>query len=105
MGGIAWAADNWIALLNSGGVIASLLFTAASLRAEKKSRGISNLLAITQNHRELWSELFEHRELRRVLNPQVDLSAKELTAEEETFVTLLILHLHSVYRAMKAACA
>lgn len=99
MGG--WLAQNWFNLLSAIGIIASLLFTAVSLRSETKTRRISNLLTLTQNHRELWTELIHSPALRRVLDPTRNTVAKPPNLEEKYFVTLAIQHLHSAYRAMQ----
>ena len=96
-----WLVENWFSLLSAVGIVASLAFTAVSLRSETKTRRIANLLIITQNHREIWSELFKRPELARVLNPKVDLEVAPIRIEEELFVNFLLQHLNSSYRAMK----
>ena len=97
-----WIAENWFNILSAAGIIGSLLFTAVSLRSETKTRRISNLLALTQNHREMWAELFEHPDLGRVLDPAADLSTRPITTEEHFFITMAIQHLNSAYQAMKS---
>lgn len=57
----SWFVSNWFNVLSAIGVIASLLFTGVSLRSETKNRRVSNLIALTQNHRDLWTEVFCHR--------------------------------------------
>src|SRR5579863_4622861 len=95
-----WVAQNWFTVLSAVGVIASLLFTAAALRDETKTRRISNLLTITQSHREIWQFFSEHPELSRVPNPSADLINYPVTRHEEIFAILVLLHLSSVYNAM-----
>ena len=73
MGG--WIAQNWFNILSSIGIIGSLLFTGISLRSETTTRRIGNLLLLTQSQRELWSELFSHPRLARVLEPKADVKA------------------------------
>ena len=101
MEGGHWLADNWYVLLESTGIIGGLLFTAFSLRSETKTRRIANLLVITQNHREIWTELFGRPALARVMNPVADIRRKPVTREEELFINFLVLHLSSAYHAMK----
>jgi hypothetical protein len=96
-----WLLQNWFTLLNAVGIVGSLVFTAFSLRSETKTRRIANLLVITQNHREIWSELYKRPELARVLNAGVDLKVEPVRLEEELFVNFLLLHLSAAYRAMK----
>ena len=62
---------------------------------------LPNLLSITSNHRELWTELFRRPELRRVLDPAPDLECRPITVNEQLFVILLALHVSSVYEALK----
>ena len=96
-----WLQSNGFTLLQSAGIIAGLVFTGVSVRAEAKSRRVTNLLIITQNHRQIWSELYTRPELSRVLDPEADLERQAVTREEELFVGFLVLHLSSAYRAIQ----
>lgn len=100
MGG--WLAENWFNLLNGLGVVGSLLFTAVSLRSETTTRRIANLLSIVQNHRKLWSELFDHPALGRVLDATANLDQEPITLEEQLYVNIVIQHLGSAYQAVKS---
>jgi len=102
MSALEWLAKNWFTLLNAAGIVGGLLFTAFSLRSETKTRRIANLLTITQNHREMWAELSRRTELHRILEPHpIVPPGTPFTREEEIYVTSVILHLHSVFEAMK----
>jgi hypothetical protein len=101
MGFLHVLSDNWFTLLQSAGIIASLLFTAVSLRMETKSRQVSNLFTITENHREIWKRVSERPELARVLKPDIDLSRLPVGEEEEIFLREIILHLNASYVAIK----
>lgn len=96
-----WLANNWFVLLQSVGIIASLLFTAFTIRKETVARRLTDLLTLTENHREIWKQLYDRPELARVTSLVVDLRRKPPTRDEELFVTLLILHLGTARRAMK----
>ena len=89
-------------LLGSIAIIASLLFTAVELQHVGKAQRVSNLLAVTRQHREIWSELFRQPALKRVLDPQADVVANPVTVEENLFVSFLILHLDAVFKADRA---
>ena len=102
MGGFHWLGENWFTALNAAGVVGSILFTGLSFRAEIKSRQISNLIAITANHREIWMEFLSRPELRRVLDATVDLKTTVPTPNESEFVNLAILHLSCVYQTMQS---
>lgn len=97
---LEWLAANWFTLLSAVGVIGGLFFTAFSLRSETKTRRIGNLLAITANHRELWEECIRRPELGRVLDASPDLAKQPITRAEELFVTMVVLHISSVYHAL-----
>ena len=102
MGFIRWLADNWFTFLQSAGIIGGLLFTGFSFRADMRTRRATNLIAITQHHREIWTQLYSKPELSRVLSADVDLHKKPVTLEEELFVSLLILHLNSAFYAARS---
>ena len=97
-----WISDNWFNLVSGAGIIASLLFTAISLRSETKNRRIGSLLSLTESHRELWAQIFEHPGLARILEVEVNLSKEPMTVEESIYVGLAIQHLGSAYQALKA---
>ena len=97
----AWISENWFNLLSALGIISSLLFTAVSLRSETKTRRISNLLSLTQNHRELWAEMFHRTGLERVLDSSADISLKAITLDEQFYVTTAIHHLNSAFQAIR----
>lgn len=100
MGIVDWMGQNWFVLLQSVGIIGSLLFTAASLRADTKAQQISNLLTVADHHRDIWGQLYSRPELSRVLDPHADLEGRSVGEHEELFINLLILHLSSAYQAM-----
>ena len=102
MEALPWLGQHWFELLNAAGVVGGLLFTAVSLRSETQTRRIDNLLTITRNHRELWTELYRRPELARVLAEHADLVKQPFTREEELFVTLVVLQISSVYEALKS---
>ena len=97
-----WASDNWANVLQNVGIIGGLAFTAYSTWKGERARRISNLIAITAQYREIWQELYTTPRLARVLKADVDLNKEPVTGEEEMFVNFLILHLDTVYHAMKA---
>jgi hypothetical protein len=101
MGVWEWISQNWANLFSTAGIIASLLFTAISLRSETKTRRVANLLTITANYREVWKEFVHFPEFARVINPAADLENQPVTAAEEFFVNMVVSHTSSVYEALK----
>lgn len=88
-------------ILQSIGIIAGLLTSAYTIRKEGDVRRIQNLFALTKNHREIWTEVLNNRELVRILSISPDLKRNPVTEAERLFVLFLILHLASSYEARK----
>jgi hypothetical protein len=101
MGFLRWFTGNWFIFLQNAGIIGGLLFSGLSLRADTRAWRATNLIAITQNHREIWTQLYTRPELSRILSAHVVLRKKPVTLEEELFVRLLILHLNTSYQAAR----
>ena len=101
MGGFSWVADNWPILLNAGGIVLGLCFNAWAIISETKTRRISNLLTLTQNHRETWSAFYRYPHLQRVLDPDADIQNQPIGVVEEIFVSSVILHLNASYHAIR----
>ncbi len=97
-----WLAENWFDLLQTVGIVGGLIFTAVSLRKDDRAREIANLLAVNQQYRSIWKELYDQPKLFRVLQRDVNLKDHPVTDEERLFVKQLIVHLDTVRRAMKA---
>lgn len=101
MGFLGWLAQNWFNMLQTGGIVASLIFTGVALRDSTQTSRINNLIYLTENHRELWSNILHQPGLSRILEQSVDLAQKPITAREQILALLAIQHLHSAFRAMK----
>ncbi len=100
MGFLDWLGPNWFILLQSVGIVGSLFFTADALREDAKARRVSNLITITGHHRDIWTQLYRRPDLARVLDSQANVDHEPIRDEEELFISLLILHLSSVFHAM-----
>jgi len=98
---LEWFAKNWFLLLQTTGIVGGLLFTALSFRTDAKARKIQNLLTLTEHHRSIWEKLFERPTLSRLLAIQPSDEQNSPTIEEQLFVTLIIVHLSSVYESLQ----
>ena len=98
---IEWLSSHITSLIQTLGVIGGLIFTAYSFRLDARARRVSNLLAITAHHRNIWSELYDRPELMRVLQADVDLAQVPIKPSEELFIRLLILHFESTFKASR----
>jgi hypothetical protein len=97
-----WLGQNWFVLLQTAGIIGSLLFTAYTLRIDAKERRVANLFTLTEHHRDLWENLFSVPDLARIKDPSANLAEIPVTASEQLFVLLLVLHINAAYRAIRA---
>jgi hypothetical protein len=98
---LSWFQTNWSNVFGVTGIIGSLLFTSASFQADSKNRAITNLLALDERHRALWSEVKQRLELRRILAESVDLSAQPLTPEEDVSMWQIIQQFETGWRVEK----
>jgi hypothetical protein len=89
------AFDGFVYLL----LIGSLLLTAFEVFHLVKAHQISNLLTITRDHREIWSQVYFRPELARVLQRNLDLQLNPVSDAEALFVTFIILHLKASHKA------
>ncbi len=101
MEALHWVAEHWLDFLQSVGIICGLLFTVHTIRTDAKGRRIANLIVFSQQHRDIWKQMYAHPELARVFASEVDLDRAPVTNNERLFAQLLILHLDSVHRAIK----
>ena len=100
---LVWIEDNWFTLLQGVGIVGGLLFTAVSIRRDTKARRVSDLLTLTEHHRDLWSEVHRRPDLSRVLDSEADLVAKPITAAEEKFLFVAIVHFHTGWQLAREA--
>lgn len=101
MGGFPWITEHWGEILQNVGIISGLFFTAHSAYVEARFRKLQTLAALTKNHREIWSAIYDQPALARVLSPKADLKAKPPTPAEEMLVKFIVLHLATAYRAVQ----
>ena len=78
--------------MQTAGIVLSLLFTGFSLLRETKSRRLANLLALKQEHRELWGVIHEKPQFARIFEREVDLIRSPMTNDEEVFLRQIIVH-------------
>jgi hypothetical protein len=90
-----WLKDNWFTLLQSIGIVSGLIFTGLASRRETKARTVTDLLALTAQHRELWSELHRRPDLFRLIKKDVDLVAEPISAAEHEYLNTVFVHFHT----------
>ena len=100
-----WEGPHWALMIQSAGVIGSLVFTAIAITNDARERKIANLLTMAANHREVWDQLSCRSELSRVLEPNRDLVAEPPTTAESEFLRSAIAHFLTGWRIVKAGGA
>src|SRR5258705_13594958 len=96
-----WVAVHWFELLQSIGIVGGLIFTGISLRTDANVRQVQNLLKITEQHRNVWSPMYDNPNPHRIVSETADISLSQITFEEELFFLSVILHLNSVHSAIR----
>jgi hypothetical protein len=99
MGSEGWLTTHWFDLLQTASILVGFFTAAYTMRTNTLERKIGNLFALTTSHRDIWSKLYEQKELSRVLSPSVNLREHPVTLEEELFVHILILHVRTAFKA------
>lgn len=103
MGILPWIGEHWFELFQTAGIIGGLVFTAFTVEKDERARRISNSIAINEQHRQIWKELYTYPELSRVMSKDRKLHEEPASEREELFVNTLIVHLSTAFRAMKHA--
>jgi len=102
---MSWLAQHGFTLLQSAGIIGSLIFTGLQLNLDARSRRVENRLDITRQHREIWRNFSSDPTLSRVLIEHADLDTTPITQHERVFVTSIILHLNAAFTAYREGMA
>jgi hypothetical protein len=101
MGLSPWLTEHWLDLIQSVGIVVGLLFSAYTTWKDVRARRVGNSIAITDQYRQIWKELYQRPELSRVLAKDADLNNQRISEQEELFVKMVLLHMSTVYRAMQ----
>jgi hypothetical protein len=96
-----WLEQNWFSLIQTVGIVAGLLFTAKTLRRDLSDRRTGKLLALAEQHRELWSEAVRNPDLCRIFQDEVDLAKAPVTSGEEEFLNVVIYHFNTGWELAK----
>jgi hypothetical protein len=97
-----WIPQHYFDLFQTVGIVGGLLLTAYAVRKDERARKITNLIALNERHDYIWSKFYDRPELARILKKDVDLNRQPISDEEWLFAKMLIIHLDTVRRAVKA---
>ena len=94
----SWTGQNWFNLVQTLGIMGSLLMTAEAARQNAKTREIENLLTISDQHRELWSGVRHRSALERIFQESAKVLNAPITVEEDEFLNLATAHFLTSWR-------
>jgi hypothetical protein len=95
MNWMGFLGENWFALAQSLGIIGGLAYNAVALRKDVQARRTADQILLTEQHRELWSEVHRRPELMRLLDPDANPDSQPLTPVEEHYLRLVFVHFHT----------
>ena len=97
-----WLEQNWLNIFQSAGIVGSLFFTAYTLKRDSKARQASDILKLSEQHRELWAEVYRNPELRRITDEKADLIlSRGASPQEEEFLNLVFVHTYTTWLMAK----
>lgn len=91
----SWLEQNWFTLVQSSGIIGSILLTGVMLRRDRRTRRVSDLLTLAAHHRDLWGDMHRRPELSRIAAAEVDLVGSPITIQEEEYLRLVLMHFYT----------
>ena len=97
MGAFSWVDGNWFNLVQTVGVIGSLLMTAEAARRDAKAREVENLLTIADHNRQLWNGVRQRKELKRIFQRSKETHITDVSVDEEEFLNLVINHFQTTW--------
>lgn len=100
-GVFSWLNENFN-LVQTVGIIGSLLLAAGAARREAKAREVENLPELVRLHRELWGGISQRKELDRIFRANADVLEKPPTVAEEEFLNLVFVHFQTGWTVAKS---
>lgn len=97
-----WAQSNWFNLIQTAGIIGTVIFAGVGVHREAKAREVENLLTLAQHHRILWDGFAANPSLQRVLALQADTVKHPPTLAEADFLNRVFVHYQTGWRVAKA---
>jgi len=87
-----WLGSNWFNLVQTLGVVGTLLFAGIGLHREAKAKEVENVLKLAERHRDLWAGFKGNKELERIFKTDLDLAQNPPTIAESEFLNIVIVH-------------
>jgi len=97
-----WVDGNWFNLIQTAGVIGTLLFAGLGLHREASAKEIQNLLTLAEHHRDLWSKISGNKDLVRIFKADADVEQNPPTIAESEFLNLVLVHFETGWSVANA---
>lgn len=88
-------------LVQSAGIVLSILLSAYLMIRDKRSRRLANYIQLVQYHRDIWRMTLELDGLDRVTSRDPALSSEEPSVREAQFLTFIFLHMTCSFELAK----
>jgi hypothetical protein len=93
MGALAsWVDGNWFNVIQTVGIIGSLWLATGAANRDARAKEIENLLSLSEHHRDLWKEVPQRKDLKRVFQADANVVSTPVTVAETEFLNLVIVH-------------
>jgi hypothetical protein len=86
-----WFTANWFNIVQTVSLVVTLAIAVSALRSSERATKGSNSLAITTNHREIWSQLIANPELQNISRPTMA-PGEKIRDDERHFILEVIHH-------------
>jgi hypothetical protein len=101
MAGLSAWVDGNFNVIQTVGIIGSLWMGILAAHREAKAKETENLLTIAEQHRELWVEAHQRKELGRIFLENADMT-EAVSIAETVFLRLVISHFQSIWLVANA---
>jgi hypothetical protein len=101
MAGFSSWVDGHFNLIQTVGILGSLWVAIGVGLREAKAKEIENLLTISDQHRELWSQVESRPDLHRIFQTTVDIAHDPPSLVEAEFLNLAFVHYETGWKIAK----
>jgi hypothetical protein len=88
----SWLNGNWFNVIQTVGIIGSLWLATGAANRDARAKEIINLLSLSEHHRDLWREVPQRKDLKRVFQADANVRLTPPTVAETEFLNLVIVH-------------
>lgn len=96
-------AAHWFDIVQSIGIISSLLLGGWMARRSFQANRVSNYLLLTQYHREIWSLTLNTEKYDSITSAKKELWHQPITNDESIFLTFVFLHVSCAYELSRTS--